>query len=83
MHVDNAKKIYVTQVNANIPKLRFTYIKFQAKFSKTMCPELDFTRICCNTSQHTYLKGKTERLTKLASPPPGKRIDTNTSQKTF
>ena len=35
MHIDNAKKIYITQNQVNFPNVRFTSIN--AKFLKTMC----------------------------------------------
>lgn len=35
MHVDMAKKIYEDKLNANFPKIRFTYIKVTRIVSKT------------------------------------------------
>ena len=34
MHVDIAKKIYKDKLNANFPKIRFTYIKLTRNFCK-------------------------------------------------
>ena len=65
------------KINRNFPKVRFTYIKLTQNLQ---------------TSQHTYLKKKTEingngnfleeRLKKLVIPS-GKWINMKTSQKTF
>lgn len=38
MHVDIAKKIYEDKLNANFPKIRFTYIKLKRNFCKQCAP---------------------------------------------
>ena len=38
MHVDNAKKFTLHKINANFPKVRFTYIKLTRNFRKQYAP---------------------------------------------
>ena len=50
MHVDNAKKnLRYSKLTRILQKLVYIH-QINAKFSKTMCALLYFTRICCNTN---------------------------------
>ena len=56
MHVDMAKKIYEDKLNANFPKIRFTYIKLTRNFCKQCAPNLilrEFAAIQNNLNRRT------------------------------
>ena len=62
MYVDNAKEITLHKINANFPKVSFTYIKLTRKVRKQCAPTFilrEFAAI--KTSQHTYLKWGTKK----------------------
>ena len=45
MHVDMAKKIYEDKLNANFPKIRFTYIKLRRNFCKQCAPNFIYANL--------------------------------------
>ena len=62
IHVDNAKKLYVTQIkkvtdfyDTEFSKSEVYIHQNNEKFSKTICALLYFKRIYCNTNFSTYI----------------------------
>ena len=63
MRVENAKAFTLHKINANFPKVRFTYIELTRHFRKQCAPNFivrEFAAI--QTSQHTYLKEKNSSI---------------------
>ena len=67
MHVDNASKIYVTQIDGEFSKkVRFTYIKLTSNFRKQCAPNLILREFASmQTSQHTHLREKQQHFQSL------------------